>query len=72
MPEKLTCKFQMTKTDDLGRKKFQDCGEPAGAYELTGKLSSLKMPLCDRHKFHVIEQYDWIVTKINDKELRDG
>ena len=64
----LKCKFQMHHADQYGTKSKtkSDCGEPAGMYRCAGRLTSLDMPLCDRHKIKIVKDYKWKLTKIDD------
>lgn len=63
MPEKLTCEFQIK----AGTKWQQDCGDPAGTYEVTSMIT-IEMNLCDAHRNKLIADYGWTVEKIKDKE----
>jgi len=66
MSYKLICNFQVKRTDPLGIRRQENCGEPAGMYRCKGELTSTDILLCDRHKSHVVNQYKWKVEKMND------
>ena len=63
------CEFQIrTNKDPMGNKllksRLQDCGCAGAMFSLTGELSTIKMPLCDKHQKFCAQEYGWKVVPI--------
>jgi hypothetical protein len=60
------CEFIVTKKDAVNQRHEQPCGVRGALFTVTGKLTSIRITLCEFHKNLIETKYGWTLAPLNE------